>query len=121
MPRLSAADLIDLVLDEGSWTSWDTPPERGEISEEYAAELAAAAEKSGVDESVLTGEGLMHGRRVAVVMGEFAFLAGSIGRAAADRLVAADRARHATRGCRCWPRRSAAAPGCRRARRRSCR
>ena len=31
----------------------------------------------------------MHGRRVAVVMGEFAFLAGSIGRAAADRLVAA--------------------------------
>jgi acetyl-CoA carboxylase carboxyl transferase subunit beta len=31
----------------------------------------------------------MHGRRVAVVVGEFAFLAGSIGRAAADRLVAA--------------------------------
>ena len=31
----------------------------------------------------------MHGRRVAVVMGEFGFLAGSIGRDAADRLVAA--------------------------------
>ena len=31
----------------------------------------------------------MRGRRVAVLMGEFAFLAGSIGRAAADRLVAA--------------------------------
>ena len=31
----------------------------------------------------------MHGRRVAVVLGEFGFLAGSIGRAAADRLVAA--------------------------------
>src|SRR4051812_31469000 len=31
----------------------------------------------------------MRGRRVAVVMGEFAFLAGSIGRASADRLVAA--------------------------------
>src|SRR5690242_11822402 len=29
----------------------------------------------------------MRGRRVAVLMGEFAFLAGSIGRAAADRLV----------------------------------
>src|SRR6478736_1225814 len=87
--RLSAADLIGLVLDEGSWTSWDVPPVRGEISEEYAAELASAAAKSGVDESVLTGEGLMHGRRVAVLMGEFAFLAGSIGRDAADRLVAA--------------------------------
>ena len=87
--RLNSAELIALVLDEGSWTSWDVPPVRGEISEEYAAELAAAAEKSGVDESVLSGEGLMHGRRVAVLMGEFGFLAGSLGRAAADRLVAA--------------------------------
>ena len=87
--RLSAAELIDLVLDDGSWSSWDTPPDRTGVSEEYAAALAAAAEKSGVDESVLTGEGLMHGRRVAVVMGEFAFLAGSIGRASADRLVTA--------------------------------
>src|SRR6478752_6351794 len=87
--RLSAAELIDLVLDEGSWSSWDVPPSYGEISEAYAAELAAARDKSGVDESVLTGEGLMHGRRVAVVMGEFRFLAGSIGRASADRLVSA--------------------------------
>jgi len=85
--RLSAAELIELVLDEGSWSSWDTPPDRQGISAEYAAELDAAAEKSGVDESVLSGEGLMHGRRVAVLVGEFAFLAGSIGRAAADRVV----------------------------------
>ena len=89
MARLSAHDLIDLVPDEGSWQSWDVAPERGEVSEAYAAELAAAAEKSGVDKSVVTGEGLMRGRRVAVLVGESGFLAGSIGRAAADRLVAA--------------------------------
>ena len=88
MRRLSAAELIGLVLDEGSWTSWDTPPSYADISEAYAAELAVAREKSRVDESVLTGEGLMKGRRVAVLMGEFRFLAGSIGRASADRLVA---------------------------------
>ena len=88
MTRLSAHDLIDLVLDDGSWCSWDTAPVRDGISEEYAAELAAAAEKSGVDESVLTGEARMHGRRIAVLVGEFGFLAGSIGRAAADRIVA---------------------------------
>jgi len=86
--RLSAHELIDLVLDAGSWSSWDDAPERGEIGPEYAAALDAAAERSGVDESVLTGEGRMHGRRVAVVACEFGFLAGSIGRAAADRLVA---------------------------------
>jgi acetyl-CoA carboxylase carboxyl transferase subunit beta len=86
--RLSARELIALVLDEGSWSSWDTPRDRSGVSPEYAAELAAAEERSGVDESVVTGEGLMHGRRVAVVASEFGFLAGSIGVAAADRLVA---------------------------------
>lgn len=90
MPRrLSARDLIDLVLDEDSWRSWDTAPDHAGVSEEYAAQLRAAAESAGTDESVLTGEGTLRGRRVAVVVGEFAFLAGSIGVAAADRLVAA--------------------------------
>ena len=88
MGRLSAHDLIDLVLDDDSWTSWDTAPSRDGISEAYAAELTAAAERSGVDESVLTGEARLHGRRIGVLVGEFGFLAGSIGRAAADRIVA---------------------------------
>ncbi len=87
-PRLCARDLIDLVLDADSWQSWDSSPDRAGVSEAYLSELAAAAEKSGTDESVITGEGLMRGRRVAVVAGEFRFLAGSIGRAASDRLVA---------------------------------
>jgi acetyl-CoA carboxylase carboxyl transferase beta subunit len=87
--RLGALDLIDLVLDDGSWVSWDTPPQRSGISDDYAQTLARAAEKSGVDESVVSGEGTLRGRRVAVVAGEFAFLAGSIGRASADRLIAA--------------------------------
>ena len=44
--RLNAHQLLDLVVDEGSWASWDSTPERGEVSPEYAAELARAAEKS---------------------------------------------------------------------------
>lgn len=87
-PRPSAHDLIGLVLDEGSWTSWDTTPAYGEINDAYAADLARAREKSGVDESVLTGEGTVRGRRVGVIACEFGFLAGSIGQAAATRLVA---------------------------------
>ena len=89
MSRLNADQLIALVLDEGSWSSWDVAPARDDVSHDYAAVLAAATAKSGVDESVLSGEGRMHGRRVAVVVGEFGFLAGSIGRDAADRLVLA--------------------------------
>lgn len=89
MARLSARELLALVLDPGSWESWDTPPARAGFSAEYVAELAEAEARAGVDESVLTGAGSIEGRRVAVLISEFGFLAGSIGRDAADRLVAA--------------------------------
>jgi acetyl-CoA carboxylase carboxyl transferase subunit beta len=87
--RPDARTLRDLVLDPDSWVSWDKPVVRGDIDPGYAEELARAAEKSRQDESIITGEGLLRGRRVAVVAGEFGFLAGSIGVAAAERLIAA--------------------------------
>jgi acetyl-CoA carboxylase carboxyl transferase subunit beta len=88
-PRVGAHDLIRRVLDPHTWASWDTAPGApGRVDPAYAEELRAAAVKSGVDESVVTGEGRIRGRRVAVVACEFAFLAGSIGVAAASRLVA---------------------------------
>ncbi|MGH3351908.1 MAG: carboxyl transferase domain-containing protein [Nocardioides sp.] len=86
---LTSAELIDLVLDPGTWSSWDTAPSYGEISETYAADLAKARSRAGTDESVVTGEARIAGRRVAVVLSEFKFLAGSIGRASAERLIAA--------------------------------
>ncbi|QCX26283.1 carboxyl transferase domain-containing protein [Nocardioides jishulii] len=87
MTRLSARDLIDLVLDDDSWQSWDEAPDHSAATGAYAEQLAAAAEKSGVDESVITGEGTLRGRRVAVLASEFAFLAGSLGTASSERLV----------------------------------
>jgi acetyl-CoA carboxylase alpha subunit/acetyl-CoA carboxylase beta subunit len=88
--RRDARALRDLVLDAGSWTSWDAAPvPPRHLPPGYAAELAVAAERSGQDESVVTGEGTLRGRRVAVIAGEFGFLAGSIGVAAAARLMTA--------------------------------
>jgi len=88
--RRGAHELLETVRDEGSFESWDAPPAVvAKPGSAYAAELAAAAEKAGTDESLVTGTGLLRGRRVAVVVGEFRFLAGSIGRAAAERLVLA--------------------------------
>jgi acyl-CoA carboxylase subunit beta len=87
--RISALDLRDALLDEGSFRSWDTTPVVVDGSEEYRRELAAAAAKTGLDESVLTGEGTVFGRRVALVACEFDFLAGSIGVAAAERITTA--------------------------------
>jgi acetyl-CoA carboxylase beta subunit/acetyl-CoA carboxylase alpha subunit len=87
--RISATTLRDTVLDEGSFISWDSAPLDVGPDAQYAAELAAAREATGLDESVLTGEGRVFGRRVAVVACEFDFLAGSIGVAAAERITAA--------------------------------
>jgi acetyl-CoA carboxylase beta subunit len=87
--RVDARTLRDLVLDPGSWQSWDTPIRQREgLPSEYAEELRLAAERTRQDEAILTGEGTLRGRRVAVIAGEFGFLAGSIGVAAADRLIA---------------------------------
>lgn len=87
--RRSAREMMDTVLDPGSFRSWDIPADYSHQEPGYHAELLAAAERSGVDESVITGEGSINGRRVAIIVNEFSFLGGSIGRFAADRLVQA--------------------------------
>jgi acetyl-CoA carboxylase carboxyl transferase subunit beta len=84
-----ARTLVAMVLDEGSFRSWDEPPVAHPMTDDYAAELAATRERTGLDEAVMTGEGSIRGRRVAVMACEFSFLAGSIGVAAAERLVRA--------------------------------
>ena len=89
MSRIGAVELRDAVLDSGSFRSWDsTTPDVPEDAE-YARELARARAATGLDEAVLTGEGTVFGRRVAVVACEFDFLAGSIGVAAAERITSA--------------------------------
>lgn len=77
--HLEAAELIAAVLDPGSFRSWDAPVTDPDPSPEYRQELAGARAKTGVDESVLTGEGLIRGRRVAVIVSEFRFLAAPSG------------------------------------------
>ncbi|OBK24061.1 acetyl-CoA carboxyl transferase [Mycobacterium asiaticum] len=89
MSRITTDELREAVLDDGSFVSWDSEPLQLPISEMYERELADARAASGRDESVSTGEGRIFGRRVAVVVCDFNFLAGSIGVAAAERITAA--------------------------------
>ncbi|MFZ0229997.1 MAG: carboxyl transferase domain-containing protein [Mycobacterium sp.] len=89
MSRIGTDELRDAVLDDGSFLSWDASPVAVPTDEPYARALADARAASGRDESVLTGEGRVFGRRVAVVVCEFDFLGGSIGVAAAERITVA--------------------------------
>ncbi|GAA4297418.1 acetyl-CoA carboxylase carboxyl transferase subunit beta [Actinomadura luteofluorescens] len=82
--------LIALIVDEGSFQTWDAPVRAlHHLPESYAAQLAAAQRRTGMDESVITGAGRVRGHRVALLACEFSFLAGSIGVSSAERLVAA--------------------------------
>lgn len=87
--RISARELLEHLLDSDSFVSWDRPPVTVAVSPRYREDLRKAAVAAGTDEAVRTGEGLLRGRRVAVIACEFGFLAGSIGVAAAERIVAA--------------------------------
>jgi acyl-CoA carboxylase subunit beta len=87
--RVRASELRDAVLDSGSFVSWDTAPLPVATDRDYARELEDERAATGLDESVVTGEGRVNGRRVAVIACEFDFLAGSIGVAAAERITSA--------------------------------
>jgi acyl-CoA carboxylase subunit beta len=87
--HMNAPDLLAVLLDASTYRSWDTAPVPVQPDHAYAAALARARAATGLDESVITGEGLIAGHRVAVMTGEFGFLGGSIGVAAAERLTLA--------------------------------
>jgi acetyl-CoA carboxylase carboxyl transferase beta subunit len=90
--RRGARELIDTVLDGHTYRSWDEEipaPAAAVDSPRYRADLAGARERSGEDEAVLTGEGELAGRPIAMVVSEFRFLAGSIGVVTAARILAA--------------------------------
>ena len=87
--RTSARALLSALLDENSFISWDAALTEVAASRDYREALTGAAVAAGTDESVLTGEGRLRGRRIAVIACEFGFLGGSIGVAAAERIATA--------------------------------
>jgi len=83
-------DMLLTDLCDGPLDSWDAPAGPPPVdSPTYRDALAAAQARSGHDESVRTGEARIGGHRIGVIAGDFAFLAGSVGVRAADRIVAA--------------------------------
>ncbi|MDJ0105392.1 carboxyl transferase domain-containing protein [Rhodococcus erythropolis] len=97
MTRRCAAEMRDLVIDQGSWRCWDESPRDAVADDEYSAELGRARATTGMDEAVTTGQATVHGRCVALVFGEFGFMGGSIGVATGERIVAAIRRATAAR------------------------
>ncbi|HSI93486.1 MAG TPA: carboxyl transferase domain-containing protein, partial [Jiangellaceae bacterium] len=83
---IGSRELIDRVLDHGSWESWDVAVSQNPADPAYHAALDRARRATGLDEAVLTGSGTIAGHRAAVVASAFEFLAGSVGVAASRRI-----------------------------------
>ena len=67
MSRIGALELRDALFDDGSFVSWDASALAIPMSQSYRDELDGAAARTGLDEAVVTGEGRVFGRRVALV------------------------------------------------------
>lgn len=92
---MTALELVTSLVDDGTWQSWDEAPSYVALDRDYAAALGRARKRTGTDESVITGVGKISGAPIVLVVSEFGFLGGSIGRAAGERVVNA--VRRATR------------------------
>jgi len=84
--RLTAYEFVDAIADPGSFEQWDDPVDISGQPSDYRQELTGAFLRSHADEAVVTGLIAIGGAPVVVIAGEFTFLGGSIGIAAADRI-----------------------------------
>ena len=89
MTRLNVDELVATILDPGSVVPWHQEIPDPAVVEPYRADLEDARKATGRRESVVACEGTINGRRVAVVGGDPAFLGGSIGVSAGERLTRA--------------------------------
>lgn len=93
MSRRTTAEVRDVLIDGNSWCCWDIPIEEtaSENASPHHARLATDCAPAPPREAITTGAATVAGHRVALMMGEFDFLGGSIGAVAAERLVSAIR------------------------------
>lgn len=94
--RLTAAERIDLVCDEGSFEEWDVDmPDADPLSfPGYREKVASVRLKTGAAEAVRTGVGSIEGMRCALAFMDSSFLMGSMGTTVGEKIARLfDRAR----------------------------
>jgi acetyl-CoA carboxylase carboxyl transferase subunit beta len=93
--RLSAAQRIDLLLDDDSFVEVaadlisNDPLEFVSRSQSYRAKLEEERAKTGLSESVVAGTGRIDGLRLALAIMDFRFIGGSMGSVAGEKITRA--------------------------------
>jgi acetyl-CoA carboxylase carboxyl transferase subunit beta len=91
--RLSAKRRLELLFD-GRWVEHDaqlasSDPLRFTDTRPYAARLRESQRKLGMQDAILTGEGLLNGRVVICCSMEFGFIGGSMGAVVGEKVTRA--------------------------------
>ena len=86
--RLPAAERIDLTFDPGSFSELDAGMRSQDPLEfpEYRDKLDAAIAKTGRQDSIVRGRALLGGVPVAAAVSDFAFMGGSMGAVAGEKI-----------------------------------
>ena len=93
--RLTAAERIELIIDEGSWREFNAniapadPLKFVDAKGSYAEKAITAAAKTGLNESVVTGSGNINGVRVAAAVMDFRFIGGSLSSGCGEKILKA--------------------------------
>ncbi|MDP6602696.1 MAG: acetyl-CoA carboxylase, carboxyltransferase subunit beta [Rhodospirillales bacterium] len=94
--RIAAAVRLEMLFDEGAYTALALPdtvvdPLRFRDRKKYVDRLREARAKTGGSDALIVADGTMGGNRVVVAVLDFDFMAGSMGIAVGEGLVAASR------------------------------
>jgi acetyl-CoA carboxylase carboxyl transferase subunit beta len=94
--RATATDRLSWTFDEGSYTRIDLPkvvpdPLKFRDQKKYADRLRDARETSKQEDALLVAHGTINGQKAVIAAMEFNFMAGSMGAAVGEGLVAAAR------------------------------
>jgi len=89
--RIRASRYIEILTDEGSFREMDAgllsgDPLHFRDSKRYTDRLADARKKTGLNEAVVTGSGILDGMPVALGVMDFAFIGGSMASVVGEKL-----------------------------------
>ncbi|MCD8015703.1 MAG: acetyl-CoA carboxylase, carboxyltransferase subunit beta [Lachnospiraceae bacterium] len=89
--RVHANRRIEMLLDAGTFEEWDTEmPEVNPLEyPEYEDKLAAAKEKTSLNEAIVTGCGKINGQETVIMVCDCRFLMGSMGRNVGEKVTRA--------------------------------
>ncbi len=89
--RLSAEAWIELLLDPGSWVEHNAElapidPLGFEDSKKYTDRIVTSRGKTGVEDAIMTGDGVLAGRPVQLGVFVFRFMGGSMGSVVGEKI-----------------------------------